>query len=98
MPAIELTSRQRQKLKSQAHHLEPVVMVGKAGITAAVLASVERALLDHELIKVQLREPEDKKAMAEELASTCSACLCGLLGHTVILYRPHPERPRIQLA
>jgi RNA-binding protein YhbY len=54
-------------------------------------------LLDHELIKVQMREPEDKKAMARHLAEATSAALCGLLGHTVILYRPHPETPTIAL-
>jgi RNA-binding protein len=95
--AIELSSRQRRKLKALAHPLQPTVHVGRAGITDAVVASVDRALLDHELIKVQMREPEDKKAMARHLAEATSAALCGLLGHTVILYRPHPETPTIAL-
>ena len=58
---------------------------------------MDRALLDHELIKVRMREPPDKKAMAAELAARTDACLCGLVGHTAILSRPHPERPRIAL-
>jgi RNA-binding protein len=95
--AIELSSRQRRKLKALAHPLQPTVHVGKAGITDAVVASVDRALLDHELIKVQMREPEDKKAMAQHLAEATAAALCGLLGHTVILYRPHPDTPTIAL-
>ena len=64
-------------------------------MTDAVLAAVAEALLTHELVKVRLTEPEDKKADAEALAHGAGAALCGLVGHTVILYRPHPERPRI---
>lgn len=95
--AIELTSQQRRKLRALAHSLKPVVQVGQAGITDSVIAAVRQALLDHELIKVQMREPEDKKAMAAELADSTDAVLCGLIGHVVMLYRPHPEKPKIRL-
>jgi RNA-binding protein len=97
MAAPELTSKQRQRLKAMAHHLKPVVLVGKAGVTDAVVASVNQALLDHELIKVHLREPEDKTAMAAELTKATEAALCGVVGHTLIVYRPHPEKPVISL-
>ena len=56
------------------------------------------ALLDHELVKVRLHAPDDKKAAAQNLAERTGAHLCGLVGHTVILYRPHPENPREELA
>lgn len=90
-----LTSRQRKSLRGQAHRLEPVVLVGQAGVTDAVVRAVGDALTTHELVKVRLREPEDKRAAADELAERSGAALCGLVGHTVILFRPHPERPRI---
>lgn len=90
-----LTGRQRKHLRGIAHRLEPVVHVGRAGVTDAVIAAVSDALLTHELVKVRLTEPDDKKADAEALARGAGAALCGLVGHTVILYRPHPERPRI---
>ena len=45
----------------------------------------------------RLHEPDDKKALAAELAELAGAQLCGLVGHTVILYRRHPETPRIRL-
>ena len=61
------------------------------------MAAVSDALLSHELIKVRLYDPEQKRAMADELATRTEAALCGLLGHTVILYRKHPKRPRIVL-
>lgn len=92
-----LTSTQRKKLRGLAHPLEPVVQVGHHGVTDAVLEQVRAALLAHELIKVRLREPEDKKALAAALASGSESDLCGLVGHTVILYKPHPEKPRITL-
>ncbi len=96
-PAPVLTSRQRKLLRGRAHPLEPVVLVGHAGVTADVLRAVDDALTAHELIKIRLRDPEDKHGAAEELAGGSGAALCGLVGHIVILYRPHPERPRIVL-
>lgn len=93
----ELTSRQRKQLRGRAHPLEPIVQVGNAGVTDAVLRSVDQALTDHELVKVRLRSPEDKKGDAERLAEGTGSALCGLVGHTVILYRPHPEKPTIVL-
>lgn len=96
-PAPTLDGAQRRRLRSLAHVLKPVVLVGEAGITATVLEAVDAALATHELIKVRLREPEDKHAAAEALAEASRAALCGVVGHTVILYRPDPETPRIEL-
>ena len=93
-PSI-LTGGQRRALRGMAHSLEPIVQVGHAGVTSAVVDAVKRALLDHELIKVRLHEPEDKKAMAQSLATSAGAALCGLVGHTVILFRPHPKEPKL---
>ena len=92
-----LTSAQRKFLRGLAHKLQPAVHVGQAGITDAVMVTVNEALDGNELIKVRLQEPEDKKADAEQLAGRASAQLCGLIGHTVILFRKHPDKPRIQL-
>ncbi|MCW5891389.1 MAG: ribosome assembly RNA-binding protein YhbY [bacterium] len=92
-----LTSTQRKRLRGLAHPLEPVVQVGHQGVTDAVLEQVRGALLAHELIKVRLREPEDKKALAAALAAGSESEPCGLVGHTVILYKRHPEKPRISV-
>jgi len=94
-PTSELSPRQRKHLRALAHPLDPIVRVGKAGLSDPVLSAVSRALLDHELIKVRLYDPEEKRVMAAELATRSGAVLCGLLGHTVILYKRHPQRPRI---
>jgi RNA-binding protein len=92
-----MTGSQRRYLRGLAHPMKPVVQVGQSGVTDAVVEQVEAQLLAHELIKVRLREPEDKKAMAAELALRTGSELCGLVGHTALLYRPHPDEPRIVL-
>ncbi len=92
-----LTSKQRKQLRGLAHDLHPLVHVGQQGLSEGVVAAIERALLDHELIKVRLHEPEDKHGHAEELAARCHATLCGLIGHTLILYKQHPEKPTIKI-
>jgi len=97
MAAPALTGRQRRALRAMAHALQPLVSVGHAGVTDSVLQAVDAALLSHELIKVRLHEPEDKRAMAAALADGTGASLCGLVGHTAILYRPHPDEPRIRV-
>jgi RNA-binding protein len=94
----QLTGRQRKYLRGLAHGFEPLVHVGGAGITEAVLRAVDGALLAHELVKVRLHEPADKRADAEALTDGTGAALCGLIGHVVILYRPHPEKPKITVA
>ncbi len=73
-----------------------MVQIGKQGVSEPAQLAVDEALTAHELIKVRLHEPDDKKAMAAALADTANAALCGLVGHTVILFRPHPEKPRIK--
>jgi RNA-binding protein len=98
MAPLALTSRQRKWLRGRAHALRPVVRVGAAGVTDAVVEAVDAALTARELVKVRLHEPEDKHADAEMLAARTGAVCCGLVGHTVILYRAHPEKPVIVLA
>jgi len=98
VPESELRGRARKALRARAHPLRPVVHVGEGGLSESVIAAVVSALLDHELVKVRLHEPEDKKVAARTLADSTDAHLCGLVGHTVILYRPHPEKPREELA
>jgi len=96
-PAPILDGAQRRFLRSQAHPLKPVVFVGEGGIRPTVVKAVDAALTTHELIKVRLRQPADKQAAAAQLAEESGAALCGVLGHTVVLYRPDPDEPRIKL-
>lgn len=78
-----------------AHALRPVVHVGHSGLSDAVLAEIERALEDHELVKVRLHAPADKREAARALAEGTGAVLLGTVGHTVILFRRNPDAPKV---
>ena len=93
----DLDSTQRRYLRSLAHPLKPIVFVGEGGVSPAVLAALNEALTSHELVKVRLRQPNDKKATANELADATASGLCGVVGHTVVLYRANPNEPEIEL-
>jgi len=97
MAAPTLQGFQRRWLRARAHPLRPLVQVGDAGLTESLARALDEALRDHELVKVRLRQPEDKRAAADALASASGAALCGVVGHTVILYRPNAEARRIEL-
>lgn len=94
-----LSSMQVQHLRGLAHHLEPVVAIGKEGVSEAVTRQANEAIVRHELIKVRLPQIEraERKAMAAALAAAIPAHLVGELGRIVILYRRHPEKPRVEL-
>lgn len=96
----ELTSSQRKYLRSQAHHLDPVVLVGKQGITDHLAESTSQALDARELVKVRFNDHKDqKKALAEDLSARTHSAIVGILGHVLILYREHrdPEKRKILL-
>ena len=98
-PTADLTGKQRRHLRGLAHHLEPVVQVGKEGVTEAVLAAVRRALDDHELIKIKVLEgaPVDRDAAAPLLAAGAGAHVVGRVGRLVLLYRMPKNDPTIRL-
>ncbi|MFJ1268430.1 ribosome assembly RNA-binding protein YhbY [Legionella lytica] len=84
----------RRSLKAQAHHLKPVVLIGAKGLTEAVAAETDVALLAHELIKVKINgaEREDRILMANELCKQLSAELVQLIGNTAIIYRKNKDK------
>lgn len=94
MPAISLTPAERKALRGQAHHLDPVVLIGGEGLTAAVLKEADAALKAHGLIKVRmfsdLRE-EREKALGH-LAEALHAAPVQHIGKLLVLWRPMPER------
>lgn len=92
-----LSSAQRRHLRGLAHPLKPVIFVGEAGVSDAVIRALDEALASHELVKVRLRQPTNKKQTAQMLADSSAAALCGVVGHTVVLYRPDSESPKIEM-
>lgn len=78
-----------------AHHLKPVVYIGKQGLTDGLLSAVDDALLAHELIKVKFNDFKgEKNAISEQIASGAQAQIAGMIGNILILYRPHPEEEK----
>lgn len=96
---MQLTEKQRRHLRGLAHHLNPIILVGNGGISAAVVAETRRALNDHELIKVRVsgQDREARDAAMLLLAEQTGSEQVGRVGHIAILYLRHPERPRILL-
>jgi len=96
---MKLTGKQRQFLRGLAHALEPVVRVGRAGVSPSVIEETKRSLASHELIKVRIDNDDSsqRKALAEELANACDAAVAGTIGKLAILYRPRDEDPEIEL-
>jgi len=93
MAEIQLTPKERQALKALAHGLKPVVLLGSAGLSPAVVKEIDRALLAHELIKVKV--PGDDRSEREELfaslAESLSAARVQAIGKLLVLFRPAPE-------
>lgn len=88
----QLKGSQRKYLRSQAHHLKPLVIIGRNGINQQVIGSVDLALKDHELIKVKFGEFKDaKKEMSAEIAQATKSEVVGIIGNIAILYRQHPQ-------
>ena len=89
---VALSKQERQGLKARAHPLDPVVMVGKEGVTDAVLAQAAEQVRAHELIKVKLLQtcPTDKHEAASQLSVGADAALVQVIGKTVVLYKPRP--------
>lgn len=94
-----LTEKQRRHLKGLAHPLKPVILMGNAGLTAAIVAETDRALTDHELIKVRLpgQDRAERDAALASLAERTGSAMVTRIGHVAVLYRPNPELPRIVL-
>ena len=94
-----LTGKQRHHLRGLGHELKPIVQVGKGGIDDGLVAAVEQALADHELIKVKIGEAADldRQEAAEAIAIRTGSEVAQVLGNTLLLYRAKPDEPVIIL-
>ncbi len=90
---MSLTSAQKKAFRSIGHHLQPIVTVSENGLSEGAQQELERALRDHELIKVKLAiaEREERQAMVEELVAISGAELVQTLGKVALLYRHNPK-------
>ena len=86
-----LTNAQLRKFKATAQHLEPMLKIGKAGLSEGFIRSVNEALTQHELVKIKFAEfKEQKKELAPQLASQTFSHLIMRVGNVMVLHRPRP--------
>jgi len=90
----KLNPGSKRKLKSLAHHLKPVVLIGQKGITESLIKAVDKALSDHELIKLKFIDLKDeKRELTENIVESTGAFHVNTIGNVIILYRNNPEKP-----
>ena len=98
MTAIRLTPAQRKEKRADAHHLDAVVMIGAAGLTAAVVSEIDAALNAHGLIKVRaaIEERAAREAALEALADQLGAAPIQHIGKLLVLWRPMPQKEKVE--
>ncbi len=97
---MPLTPKQRAHLRSLAHHLKPVLQIGKEGVTDAAVQALDEAFNTRELLKVKVQEAAPLSA--RDAGGVLAQSLEGVehvqtIGRTLVLYRPFPEKPEIRL-
>lgn len=98
-PMPDLTPARRRSLRARAHKLDPVMYIGKSGLTTAVIAEIDRSLRAHELIKVRVNGAgrDDREAMLEEICGKAGAQPVQHIGKILVLFRENPEpSPRLK--
>jgi putative YhbY family RNA-binding protein len=91
MPGLSPT--RRRELKARAHALDPVVLIGGAGLSPAVLSEIDRGLKSHELIKVRVNGPDrsEREAILGEICRRTGAQAVQHVGKILVLFRDSPE-------
>jgi len=96
----QLTPAERRALRARAHTLHPVIMVGEAGLTPAVVGEIDLALKSHELIKIRVLDGDHdaRAAMIEHICSALGASPVQHIGKILVVFRPRPEPTAPQAA
>lgn len=93
MTQIQLTPTERRALKASAHHLNPIVLLGREGLTPAVTKEIDNALTIHELIKVRINGDDrtQRTEIFEQVANQLGAACVQQIGKLIVLWRPRPD-------
>jgi RNA-binding protein len=96
---MPLSDAQRKHLRRLGHDRQPIVLIGQGGLGPNVIAEMDRALGDHEIVKVRARvgDRDERDRLLAELAAATGSELVQQIGHVGLFYRPHPEQPRLLL-
>ena len=94
-----LTGKQKGFLRSLAHHLDPIVQVGKGGVNDNMIKQIDELLEKRELLKVSIlkNSTEELGVIAQELVEGTNAELVQIIGHTIVLYKESKENKEIRL-
>jgi RNA-binding protein len=90
---MSLTSKRRQQLKALAHKLKPIVLVGNNGLSENVNIEIDRALNDHELIKMRINTEDrvERKSLLAEICNSHRAELVQVVGKIGVIYRANKD-------
>jgi putative YhbY family RNA-binding protein len=90
---LTLTIAHRRELKARAHALNPIVMIGKTGLSVSVIKELDRGLASHELIKIkaQIDDRIARNMLFEEICQQLNAAPVQHIGKIFVIYRPKPE-------
>jgi RNA-binding protein len=90
---MTLSSQLKKALKAKAHHLKPVILIGNNALTDAVNKEIDRALHDHELIKIRIatEDRNEKKEIVTQLCAANHAELINIIGKIAIVYRKNDD-------
>lgn len=96
---MNLTEQQRKHLRRLGHDRNPIVLIGQGGLSPNVVAEMDRALTDHELVKVRARvgDRDERDRILDELATSTRSEMVQRIGHVALYYRRNPDRPGILL-
>ena len=96
---MELTTKQKLYLKSKAHDIKPVVMIGQKGITDSVIEEIKSSIDHHELIKVKIagQEKEVREAVAAELAEKADMTIVQIMGSNVTFFKQKKKESSFSL-
>ena len=89
-----IDAKKRAELRKTAQSLEPVMQVGKDGLSVNVINTADQALYARELIKITVLESceEDVKDIAQEMASRCKADVVQVIGRKIVLYKKNLDK------
>lgn len=88
-----ISSKELRELRESLHHLKPIIIIGNDGLTNNVLAEIDRALNDHELIKIRINAENstERAEIAQKICDQTSAILVQTIGHILAIYRKNPQ-------
>ena len=94
-----LSNARKKELRTLGHNLNPIIMIAEKGVTEAIDNEMERALEDHELIKIKINigDPSYRKQLAAELCENHQAALVQSIGKVALIFRP-AKKPNPKLS